>query len=247
MTLLIRHLHAFVHEAALTPDEWKMGIDFLTRTGQMCSENRQEFILLSDILGVSMLVDAIANQAGDGITDSTVMGPFYTGLQRELKKGDTILLREERGEPLVIKGRVADASGKPIVGAKVEVWQAATNQLYDVQDENQPRGHLRATFTSDELGEYEFKTVMPPSYPIPNDGPAGQLLDRLGRHPFRPAHVHFMITAPPYRTLVTHLFLAGDKYLGSDAVFGVKPSLVVKPEIRDCGLTLTYDFGLARS
>jgi len=247
MTLLIRHLHAFVREAALTHDEWRTAVDFLTRTGRMCSDTRQEFILLSDILGVSMLVDAIANQAGDGITESTVMGPFYAGLQRELKKGDTILLREERGEPLLIKGRVADASGAPIAGARVEVWQAATNQLYDVQDGNQPRGHLRATFTTDEHGEYEFKTVLPPSYPIPNDGPAGQLLERLGRHPFRPAHVHFMITAAGYRTLVTHLFLAGDKYLGSDAVFGVKPSLVVKAARQAGGMTLRYDFGLAGS
>src|SRR5258706_7619171 len=159
MTLLIRHLHGFVRESALTADEWRMSIDFLTRTGQMCSVSRQEFILLSDILGVSMLVDAIANQAGDGITDSTVMGPFYTGAQRDLKKGDTILLRDEPGEPLVIRGHVADASGTPVGGAKIEVWQAATNQLYDVQDENQPRGHLRATFITDGRGEYEFKTV----------------------------------------------------------------------------------------
>lgn len=246
MTLLIRHLHAFLREAALSPDEWRMGIDFLTRAGQMCSESRQEFILLSDILGVSMLVDAFANQAGDGITDSTVMGPFYAGPQRELKKGDSILLREERGEPLVVKGHVADARGRPIAGAKVEVWQAAPNRLYDVQDASQPRGHLRATFTTDEHGAYEFKTAVPPSYPIPNDGPAGQLLGKLGRHPFRPAHVHFMITAAGYRTLVTHLFLAGDKYLGSDAVFGVKPSLVVKPAMQDGTMSVTYDFGLAR-
>jgi protocatechuate 3,4-dioxygenase beta subunit len=245
MTLLIRHLHAFVRDAALSQDEWRTGIDFLTRTGQMCSESRQEFILLSDILGVSMLVDAIVNHAGDGITDSTVMGPFYAGPQRKLNKGDTILLREEEGEPLVMKGRVADARGIPVVGARVEVWQTAPNQLYDVQDENQPRGHLRATFTTDEHGEYEFRTVLPVSYSIPNDGPAGQLLERLGRHPFRPAHVHFMITAAGYRTLVTHLFVAGDKYLGSDAVFGVKPSLVVKPARQDGVMTITYDFGLA--
>jgi catechol 1,2-dioxygenase len=247
MTLLVRHLHAFVREAALSQDEWRTGIEFLTRTGQMCSENRQEFILLSDILGVSMLVDAIANHAGDGITDSTVLGPFYTGPQRELGKGDTILLREEDGEPLVMKGRVADASGVPVAGARVEVWQTATNQLYDVQDENQPRGHLRATFTTDTRGEYQFRSILPVSYPIPADGPAGQLLDRLGRHPFRPAHVHFMISAPRCRTLVTHLFLAGDEYLETDAVFGVKPSLIVTPERRDGTLTVTYDFGLARA
>lgn len=246
MTLLVRHLHAFVREAGLSHEEWRTGIEFLTRTGQMCSENRQEFILLSDILGVSMLVDAIANHAGDGITESTVLGPFYAGPQRELDKGDAILLREEDGEPLLMKGRVADAGGEPVVGAKVEVWQTATNQLYDVQDDDQPRGHLRATFRTDARGEYAFRTILPVSYPIPADGPAGQLLEGLGRHPFRPAHVHFMISAPGYRKLVTHLFLAGDKYLGSDAVFGVKPSLIVKPATQDGAMTVTYDFGLAR-
>src|SRR6185295_8461103 len=168
MTLLVRHLHAFVREAALTPDEWRTGIEFLTRTGQMCSDNRQEFILLSDILGVSMLVDAVAHRAGEGLTDSTVLGPFYAGEQRELTKGDTVLLREEDGEPLVMKGRVADPGGTLIAGAKVEVWQTATNELYDVQDEDQPRGHLRGTFTTDERGEYEFETILPVSYPIPS-------------------------------------------------------------------------------
>ena len=246
MTLLIRHLHSFVRESALTQDEWRTGIDFLTRTGQMCSETRQEFILLSDILGVSMLVDAVAHHSGAGITDSTVLGPFYTGPQRELNQGDSILLRAEDGEALVMKGRVADASGEPIAGARVEVWQTATNELYDVQDENQPRGHLRATFKTDARGAYAFRTILPVSYPIPNDGPAGQLLQGLGRHPFRPAHVHFMISAPGYRQLVTHLFLEGDKYLESDAVFGVKPSLVVRPVRQDGGLTISYDFGLAR-
>ena len=245
MTLLIRHLHSFVREAGLTQAEWQTGIEFLTRTGQMCSESRQEFILLSDILGVSMLVDAVAHHSGDGITDSTVLGPFYAGQQRELAKGDSILLRDEEGEPLVMRGRVANASGAPIAGADVEVWQTATNQLYDVQDDDQPRGHLRGTFKTDARGEYEFRTILPVSYPIPNDGPAGQLLEGLGRHPFRPAHVHFMISAPGFSKLVTHLFLEGDKYLESDAVFGVKPSLVVRPVRLDKTLTVTYDFGLA--
>ena len=246
MTLLVHHLHSFVREAALTQEEWQTGVEFLTRTGQICSDSRQEFILLSDILGVSMLVDAIGHQSGEGITDSTVLGPFYAGPQRELAKGDSILLREEDGEPLVMTGRVADANGKPVAGARVEVWQTATNQLYDVQDENQPHGHLRATFTTDAHGEYAFRTILPVSYPIPDDGPAGQLLRGLGRHPFRPAHVHFMISAPSYRKLVTHLFLKGDKYLESDAVFGVKPSLVVQPVRQDGTLTVAYDFGLAR-
>ncbi len=247
MTLLIRHLHSFVREAALTQDEWRAGIDFLTRTGQMCSDSRQEFILLSDILGVSMLVDAVEHQSADkGVTDSTVLGPFYAGPQRELGQGESILLREEDGEPLVMRGHVADPDGQPIVDAKVEVWQTATNQLYDVQDENQPHGHLRATFRTDGQGKYEFRTILPVSYPIPDDGPAGQLLRALGRHPFRPAHVHFMISAPSYRQLVTHLFLKGDEYLDSDAVFGVKPSLVVEPVKRDGLSTITYNFVLAR-
>lgn len=246
MTLLIRHLHAFVREADLAQEEWQRAIDFLTRTGQICSETRQEFILLSDILGVSMLVDAITNHGGQGITDSTVLGPFYAGPQRELGKGDSILLRDEDGEPLLVKGRVSHSGGVPLANAKVEVWQTATNQLYDVQDENQPHGHLRATFRTDEHGRYEFRTILPVSYPIPSDGPAGQLLEKLGRHPFRPAHVHFMISAPGYRTLVTHLFLEGDRYLESDAVFGVKDSLIVKPVRKDGVLEITYDFGLAR-
>jgi len=247
MTLLIRHLHAFVRESAITHDEWRASIDFLTRTGQICSDSRQEFILLSDILGVSMLVDAINNEAGEGSTDSTVLGPFYAGPQRELANGESILLREEDGEPLVMRGRVANDHAAPIVGAKVEVWQTAPNQLYDVQDAEQPRGHLRATFRTDAHGKYEFKTVVPVSYPIPSDGPAGQLLEKLGRRPFRPAHVHFMISAPGYRTLVTHLFMSGDKYLHSDAVFGVKPSLIVKPKRDGAVQVVTFDFGLPAS
>ena len=247
LSSLIGHLHAFVREVELTEAEWFESINFLTATGKMCDAKRQEFILLSDTLGVSMLVDAINNEAGEGITDSTVLGPFYTGPQRELANGDSILLREENAEPMVMRGRVANENGVPIVGAKIEVWQTATNQLYDAQDPEQPHGHLRATFRSDANGQYEFRTVMPVSYPIPSDGPAGQLLERVGRHPFRPAHVHFMISAPGYRTLVTHLFLAGDKYLESDAVFGVKPSLIVKPKRDGAVQTIAYDFALAPS
>jgi protocatechuate 3,4-dioxygenase beta subunit len=246
LTLLIRHLHAFVREARVTQEEWRVGIDFLTRTGQICSEQRQEFILLSDILGVSMLVDAINNIAGQGITDSTVLGPFYAGPQRELDPGHSILLREEPGQPLVIRGGVSDPDGQPIAAALVEVWQTASNRLYDVQDREQPTGHLRASFRTDVRGAFHFVTITPVSYPIPDDGPAGQLLEATGRHPFRPAHIHFMISAPGYRTLVTHLFLAGDSFLDSDAVFGVKASLIVQPQERAGRLTIEYQFGLAR-
>ena len=246
MEVVIRHLHAIVREAKITQGEWWQAIDFLTRAGKMCSESRQELILLSDILGVSMLVDAVDNVAGPGISDSTVLGPFYAGHQRELAQGDTILLREEASEPLMMSGRVTDPEGQPVADALIEVWQTAPNQLYDVQDRDQPQGHLRASFRTDMAGTYRFRTIMPVSYPIPDDGPAGQLLAAMGRHPFRPAHIHFMISAPGYRTLVTHLFFEGDKFLESDAVFGVKSSLVVRPEVKGSINTVDYNFGLAR-
>jgi catechol 1,2-dioxygenase len=246
MEVVIRHLHAIVRESKITQGEWWQAIDFLTRAGQMCSERRQELILLSDILGISMLVDAVDNVAGPGISDSTVLGPFYAGHQRELAQDDSILLREEPSEPLVMSGRVTDPEGQPVADALVEVWQTAPNQLYDVQDTDQPQGHLRASFRTDMAGTYRFRTIMPVSYPIPDDGPAGQLLAAMGRHPFRPAHIHFMISAPGYRTLVTHLFFEGDEFLESDAVFGVKPSLVVRPELKEATNTVEYNFGLAK-
>lgn len=247
MTSLVRHMHAFVRDVGLSQEEWRAGIDFLTRTGQICSDSRQEFILLSDILGVSMLVDAINHPDGEGITASTVLGPFYAGQQRELEADASILLRDEDAQPLIMSGRIKDKSGAPIEGACIEVWQTAPNQLYDVQDSGQPEGHLRATFRSDTGGRYRFRTILPVSYPIPDDGPAGQLLGAMGRHPFRPAHIHFKISAPGRRQLVTHLFLAGDDYLASDAVFGVKSSLVVEPVERDGELVIEHDFGLAEA
>ena len=246
MEVVIRHLHAIVREAKLTQGEWSQAIDFLTRAGKMCTESRQEFILLSDILGVSMLVDAVDNVAGPGVSDSTVLGPFYAGHQRELAQGDSILLREEAGEPLVMSGHVIDPEGQPVADALIQVWQTAPNQLYDVQDRDQPQGHLRASFRTSIAGTYRFQTIMPVSYPIPDDGPAGQLLAAMGRHPFRPAHIHFMISAPGYRTLVTHLFFEGDEFLESDAVFGVKSSLVVRHELKGGINTVDYNFGLAR-
>lgn len=245
MGRLVHHLHAFVRETGLTQDEWRTGVDFLTRTGQICDARRQEFILLSDILGVSMLVDAVNHPSAPGLADSTVLGPFYSGRQRELAPGESILLRPEPGQPLWMRGHVRDAAARPIPDALVEVWQTAPNELYDVQDSGQPEGHLRATFRSDPEGGYAFETILPTSYPIPDDGPAGQLLTAMGRHPYRPAHIHFLISAPGYRTLVTHLFIAGDRYLESDAVFGVKPSLVVQPELVGGRLEIAYDFGLA--
>lgn len=245
LSLVVSYLHTVIREAGITHDEWWQAIDFLTRAGKMCSDSRQEFILLSDILGVSMLVDAIDHVGGSGLSESTVLGPFYAGKQRELAAGESILLREEEGDALEMRGHVFDARGRPIAGALLEVWQTSPNQMYDVQDKDQPSGHLRGSFRSDAAGAYRFRTIRPVSYPIPNDGPAGQLLAAMGRHPFRPAHIHFMISASGYRTLVTHLFLDGDQYLESDAVFGVKPSLIIRPKEIDGLGTVEYDFGLA--
>jgi len=247
MRALIRHLHLFAKEVQLNEAEWAAGVDFLTRTGHISSGERQEFILLSDVLGLSMLVDEISNPVSGEVTASTVFGPFYSGKQSVLSAGATILKRDEpAGRLLNVCGTIGDSEGTPIEGALMEVWQTAPNGLYDVQDADQPSGHLRGSFLTDERGAYAFRTISPVSYRIPNDGPVGDLLGALGRHPWRPAHIHFMISAPGYRTLVTHLFVGDDPYLESDAVFGVKDSLVVHPSQQSGEDRLSYDFRLVR-
>ncbi|HWK44487.1 MAG TPA: dioxygenase [Stellaceae bacterium] len=244
MTSLVQHLHGFVRETRPSQEEWAFAIDFLTRTGQMCTAERQEFILLSDTLGVSMLVDRINHEDQDGATDTTVLGPFFVADQPVVPMGSSILKRAEPGEALWLSGVVRDAAGRPAAGARIDVWQTALNGLYDVQDASAPAGHLRAAFVTRADGAYAFETVAPTSYPIPDDGPVGQMLGALGRHPYRPAHIHFMIAHPGSRTLVTHLFAAGDRHLDSDAVFGVKDTLVFTPEAGPEGQRLRYDFGL---
>jgi protocatechuate 3,4-dioxygenase beta subunit len=233
-TSLVKHLHAFVRDVEPSEAEWFTAIDFLTRTGQKCDNKRQEFILLSDTLGVSMLVDAINHRRREpfgrgATTESTVLGPFHApALQMEL--GDTIARgpEAERGEPCVVRGRVLDPGGQPIPGATLDVWQAADDGFYDVQPEsNQPEMNLRGVFHADAHGGFWFRTIKPRYYPIPTDGPVGELLLATGRHPMRPAHIHFMIDAPGFERLVTHIFVKGDPYLDSDAVFGVKDSLIV--------------------
>lgn len=231
---LVRHLHDFAREVKLTEVEWKAGIDFLTATGQKCDAKRQEFILLSDTLGLSMLVDALNHPTngapGGRPTDTTVLGPFFVENAPALSDGADIASGEQ-GEPAFVSGHVLDTKGKAIAGATIDVWQTDGEGFYDVQrpERSADRGEmrLRGTFRSDAEGRFHFRTVKPVSYPIPTDGPVGQMLLHLGRHPYRPAHIHFKIAAPGHQTLVTHLFVRGDQYLESDAVFGVKPSLIV--------------------
>jgi hydroxyquinol 1,2-dioxygenase len=229
MTSLIRHLHAFVREVEPSEQEWFRGIQFLTQIGQMCDEQRQEFILLSDILGVSILVDAINHRSPAGVTDSSVLGPFYREGAPELPM-DAHIGGQGEGEPLLVSGQVRDEQGRPLAGALLDVWQTAPNGLYETQDENQPEYNLRGRFRTDSEGRYSFRTVMPVSYPVPTDGPVGKLLGALGRHAYRPAHIHFIVCAEGFEPVVTQLFVQGDQYLDSDVVFGVKNSLVVQAQ-----------------
>jgi hydroxyquinol 1,2-dioxygenase len=229
---LVRHLHAFVREVKPTEAEWAVAIDFLTRTGQMCTDRRQEFILLSDTLGVSMLVDEINHGAGSATTETTVLGPFYVASPPEVSAGGDIA-RGLAGEPLFVEGVVRSEGGKPLAGAVVDVWQSDDQGRYDLQFDDPDMFFLRGRLRTDDMGRFSFWSIMPRSYPIPTDGPAGALLAAAGRHPYRPAHVHFRLAAPGHDDLITHVFVRGDDYLGSDVVFGVKDSLIADFERRD--------------
>ncbi|MCV3241977.1 catechol 1,2-dioxygenase [Mesorhizobium robiniae] len=247
MACLVGHLHAFAKETQLTQGEWETAIDFLTRTGQMCSGERQEFILLSDTLGFSMLVDAINNRRPAGATESTVFGPFHVAGAPIRKMGDTINL-DGKGESCLYEGRVLDLDGNPVAGAHVDVWSDNAEGFYDVQQPGiQPRWNNRGIFVTGQDGAYRFVGIKPVSYPIPNDGPVGQMLGQLGRHAYRPAHMHFLVTAHSYQRLVTHTFVGDDPYLDSDTVFGVKETLVAPFERVEGGPTLwrsQFDFVL---
>ncbi|MGR3377375.1 intradiol ring-cleavage dioxygenase [Salipiger abyssi] len=232
MTSLVSHLHAFAKEVELTQAEWDLAIEFLTRTGQICTEERQEFILLSDVLGFSMLVDAINNRRPAGATENTVFGPFHVANAPVREYGATISL-DGKGEPCHFTGRVLDLDGNPIAGACVDVWSDNSDGYYDVQQPDiQPKWNNRGRFMSREDGRYSFVGIKPVSYPIPDDGPVGKMLGALGRHPYRPAHMHFLVTAEGYETIVTHTFVGEDSYIGDDTVFGVKETLVA-PFVRD--------------
>lgn len=225
MTSLVQHLHDFVRDVQLTEEEWTKAIDFLTRTGHLCTDKRQEFILLSDTLGVSMLVDAINHRFAKGTTETTVLGPFYVQNPPEAELGADIR-GEAEGEPLYVDGSILSEDGKPVPNAIIDVWHSDAEGFYDVQLPDLEEPTLRARFHADAEGRFRFWTILPRYYPIPYDGTVGEMLTATKRHPYRPAHVHFKIMADGHETLVTHLFVNGDQYLDTDAVFAVKNSLV---------------------
>jgi catechol 1,2-dioxygenase len=223
---MVEHLHDFVRDVEPTEDEWIAAIEFLTATGQQSDDVRQEFILLSDILGVSMLIDAINNRKPEGATESTVLGPFHLVNSPARELGSNISL-DHVGMPCVVAGRVRGVDGERLPMALVDVWQANGDGFYDVQQPGvQPERNLRGLFTTDTEGRYWFRTVLPRHYAVPDDGPVGSLLRATGRHAYRPAHIHFIATKAGYEPVTTHVFLQDSPYLDSDAVFGVKSSLI---------------------
>ena len=259
MVSLTNHIHDFVKDVRLNEGEWWQAVQFLTETGHMCSDKRQEFILLSDTMGVSMLVDLISNGKPPGATESTVFGPFYREGGPEMAAGADMAEGAAGGTPTIIHGRVLDMEGKPIAGAMLDVWQADPEGLYDSQRPDLEELHMRGIYHSDAEGHYLIRTMRPVHYQIPTDGPVGSMLKATDRHPWRPAHVHFKVTAQGYQPLTTHLFDDGDEYLDSDAVFGVKDSLICKfplhtardEDSKRFGIeppfcTAEYDFVLAR-
>jgi hydroxyquinol 1,2-dioxygenase len=224
MTSLVRHLHAFARDVRLTEQEWTQGIEFLTAAGHITDDKRQEFILLSDVLGLSMQTIAINNEAYGNATEATVFGPFFVENSPEIPPGGDIS-GGAPGEPCWVTGSVSDSDGNPIAGARLEIWEADEKGLYDVQYDD-GRVAARAHLFTDAQGRYSFWGITPTPYPIPHDGPVGMMLDAVGRSPMRASHLHFMVSAEGQRTLVTHIFVRGDDYLDSDTVFGVKDSLV---------------------
>jgi len=225
MTSLVQHLHAFAREVQLTEAEWFEGIRFLTDAGHITDDKRQEFILLSDTLGLSTLVTALNNRRPKGCTEATVFGPFHVEGAPHYEHGADVA-HGAKGEPAYVRGRVVDRQGRAIAGAEIQVWQADEDGRYDVQYPGLQEHRARGVLESGADGGFHFRSIVANSYPIPHDGPVGRMLAALGRHPWRPAHLHFMISAPGYQRLITHVFRNGDRYLDSDAVFGVRSSLV---------------------
>lgn len=232
MQALARHLHAFAQEIQLTPAEWQLAINALTASGKLTDEDRNEFVLWSDALGLSMAVDALDDTRNPAATESTVEGPFHALGSPEREYGASIS-EHPGGTPMWMFGRVLSVTGQPIPDAELDVWQNGPNRLYAVQDPTSSEHHLRGRFRTDSDGAYAFLAVRPTPYPIPDDGPVGALLKAAGRHPWRPAHIHVAVSALGYRSVVTHVFDASSEYLDSDAVFAVKPSLIREFRLRD--------------
>ena len=226
MTSLVTHLHDFVRDVRLTEEEWMKAIQFLTRTGQTCTDRRQEFILLSDTLGVSILVITLNHPADGGSLESTVMGPFYWEGSPEMPLGADLAV-DVKGEPTFYSGRVLDAAtGAPLAGALLDIWSGDGEGTYDMQMPEDPGMKARGRIRTDEQGCYWFRSIRPTFYPVPEDGPVGEMLRAMGRHPNRPGHIHMIVSAEGHRPVTTHLFVANSPYLDSDAVFGVKDSLI---------------------
>jgi hydroxyquinol 1,2-dioxygenase len=256
MEELVKSLHGFVRNTNLTQDEWMYAIEFLTAVGQKCTPTRQETILLSDVFGVSMLVDAVNHREREGATETTVLGPFYVGEHKQLAHGTDVSPPGHTGERMFVQSRVTDLAGKPLANVPVDIWHADDDGYYDSQREHYDTEgpSLRARFVTDADGRFFFRTILPHSYPIPTDGPVGQMIIQTRRHPMRPAHVHFLVNAPGHEPLITHVFIEGDKYLDSDVVFGVKDELISKIEHHNGGVMpdgkpssgpwhlMTYDF-----
>lgn len=258
MTSLVTHLHEFVRETKLTDAEWFGAIQFLTDVGKTCTEKRQEFILLSDTLGVSILVITQNHPAAGGTTDSTVQGPYYWEGAPELPSGSN-LAAGVKGEPAFYSGRVLSSDGTPVAGAVLDIWSGDGEGTYDMQMEEEVGMKARGRIRTDANGAYRFRSIKPNFYPVPTDGPVGRMLLRMGRHPMRPGHIHMIVSAPGHAAITTHLFAAGSEYIDSDAVFGVKESLVTAfakhpPGTAPDGTsmvepyyTVNYDFRLRRA
>jgi catechol 1,2-dioxygenase len=242
---VIRHLHELVREVGLTQEEWLTAVRFLTDVGKAATDTRQEFILLSDVLGVSSLVEMLNYRGAAGSTENTVLGPFYVPGSPRRRNGDSIIETDYPGQRLVVSGLVRSMDGTPIEGATVDVWEGASNGLYFQQDADQTPTNLRGVFTTDAQGRYEFVTLRPVPYPVPTDGPVGRLLQATGRHPMRAAHIHLIVSAPDHYPVTTHIFDSESLYLDSDAVFGVRDSLIVKFEaLPDGRAAATFDVTL---
>ena len=224
MRSLVTHLHGFLRDVRVSEEEWRAAIAFLTATGHISDERRQEFVLLSDVLGASMQMITINNEAAGNATEATVLGPFFVDGAPHVELGGDVAFGAD-GEPCWVEGTVRDTDGHPVAGARLEIWEADAEGLYDVQRDGE-RLSGRAHLFTDEQGAYRFWALTPTPYPIPHDGPVGQLLASVARSPYRAPHLHFLVTAPGMRTLITHIFVEGDPLLDDDAVFGVRRSLI---------------------